>query len=232
MRLLKRKIDKSISIIKKMLSVSNNPYLALSFGKDSLVMLDLVRKIKPDVNCLFLKSEESYLLYDYENVINQYLKKGLNLEIVDTKRLSENNFDWSESRKAGKNDFLLNPFFNNWDGIFMGLRIEESKARRITLIKKDNNVIGDKIMQYKTGKRKGMYRCCPVAHWTEFEIMLYLNENKLPFLDVYKNGSHIRTTARLTGDAARQHSLFWVKQNNPENFNKLLKMIPELRHYL
>ena len=193
-------------------------------------MLDLVTKIKPDIKCLFLKSEESFLMYNYEEVINKY--SHINIEVVETFRLSESDFNWTESRKRGKNDFYLEPFTRDWDGVFMGLRIEESKQRRISLVSKKNNLIGDKIMQYKTGKREGMYRCCPVAYWDSFEVLLYLKEHNLPFLDVYLEGKHIRTTARLTGDSVRNHSLFWVKKNNPTNWNKLINMIPELKHYV
>lgn len=231
MYLLEHRISKSLKIIGQMLELSKTPYLALSFGKDSLVMLDLVRQVKPDIHCLFLKSEESFLMYNYEEVIEQYRSKGVTIEIVETNRLSEHDFNWTKARKAGNKDFLLEPFFRGWDGVFMGLRIQESKARRITLVRKEHNVIGDKIMRYKDGKRKGMLRCCPVSYWTAEEIMLYLDHYKLPRLDVYNQGSNIRTTARLTGDSVRSDGLFWVKQNKPENWNLLLKMIPELKYY-
>lgn len=232
MELLQHRIDKSMRIIEQMLSICSKPYLALSFGKDSLVMLDLVRGLNQNIKCLFLKSEESFLMYNYEEVINNYKERGLNLHIVETNRLSENQGDWNKARKAGNKDFLLDDFFQGFDGVFMGLRIEESKARRITLIKKENNVIGPRIMRYKSGKREGMYRCCPVADWTSFEIMHYLKEKNLPFLDVYEQGNHIRTTARITGDAARQNSLYWIKKNKPENWNKIRKLIPELAAYV
>ena len=214
-----------------MLSLCSNPYLALSFGKDSLVMLDLVREQYPDIPCLFLKSEESYLMYNYKDVIADYMERGVNIEVIETNRLSENNFEWTKARKAGNKDFLLKAFFRGWDGMFIGLRIEESKARRITLIKKSNNEIGDKIMKYKAGQREGMFRCCPMAYWTGFEVLLYLKEKKLPYLDIYDEGEQIRTTARLTGDSVRQNTLFWIKQNKPENWNLLIKMIPELKYY-
>ena len=212
-----------------MLSNCNNPYLALSFGKDSLVMLDIVIEFSPDIPCLFLKSEESYLMYDYEKVISSY--PYINLTIIETNRLSENEHDWNKSRKAGNKDFYLPDFFG-YDGVFMGLRIEESRARKITLIRKENNQVGKRIMKYKQGHRKGMLRCCPVSDWSSFEIMMYLKEKNLAYLDVYNEGDHIRTTARITGDAARSNTLFWIKRNKPENWNKIRKILPELAGYI
>ena len=225
---LEFRVDDSMSIIEDMLSLSSNPYLALSFGKDSLVMLDLVRRLKPDVKCLFLKSDETYYMYNYEEVIKKH--KGINLQIVSTHRLMENNYDWEKARKAGNKDFMHDDFFAGYDGVFMGLRIDESKGRRFSLLHKENNKIGRFIMQYKTGRREGMYRCCPMAKWKAFEVLLYLKAHNIPFLDVYDQGEHIRTTARITGDAQRQNALTWIKVNNPENWRKLIKMIPELRN--
>lgn len=230
-RYLQRKIDRSRAIIEQMLSLCSNPYLALSFGKDSLVMLDLVQEQCPEIPCLFLKSEESYLMYNYEEVINFYTERGLNLRIINTNRLSEHDFQWEKARKAGNKDFLLPEFFDGWDGVFMGLRIEESKARRMTIIRKEHNEIGFRIMQYKGGQRKDMYRACPMADWSGFEVMLYAQEGGLKLLDVYENGEDTRTTARLTGDAVRQNTLFWIQKTKPENWNRLIQMIPELQFF-
>lgn len=230
MELLNKRINQSLEITEQMLSLCKKPYLSLSFGKDSLVMLDLVRMLKPDIQCYFLKSEETYLLYDYEDVINQYLNRGVKLELIETNRLSENNFDWEKARKAGNKDFQLIDNLSQHDGVFMGLRIEESKGRRCTLLKKENNAIGRFIMKYKD---KEKYRCCPVAAWSAFEILHYLQERNLPRLAIYDSeGEKMRTTARLTGDCVRQHGLAWIKKNKPENFNKLISLIPDLRLYL
>lgn len=231
MSFLSYRTDKSRAIISKMLSLCSNPYLALSFGKDSVVMLDLVREQFPDIPCLFLKSEESFLMYNYEEVIRQYRDMGVKVEIVETMRLTEHGFDWEKARKAGNKDFFLEPFFRGWDGVFMGLRIEESKPRKMTLTKKINNEVGDKIMRYKSGRRHGMHRCCPMAYWKSHEVLAYINKKKLPCLDIYSQGAHIRTTARLTGDSVRQNTLFWIQKNKPENWNKLVAMLPELKYY-
>ena len=230
LEVLGQRIQESLSIVQQMLGLSKNPYIALSFGKDSLVMMDLVYRLSPGVKCLFLKSEESFLMYNYEELIEWYQKnRQLNLHIVKTQRLSEHNFDWNRARKAGNQDFYLDGFFDGYDGIFMGLRMEESPPRMVTLAAKEHNRIGKFIMQYQAGKRKGMYRCCPVAEWTSFEIMFYLQKCKLPMLDVYRLGDHIRTTARITGTSVRRHTLFWIKKNKPENWNRIVQILPELR---
>jgi len=146
--------------IERMLELSKNPYIALSFGKDSLVMLDLVRQYVPDIPCRFLKSSETYLLANYEEIIDYYVSDGVNLHVVNTDRISEAD-SWKGARDLGDDDMekLLNE--GDFDGVFMGLREEESRARKITL--KCNNQYGFRVMRYKSGKRKGWFRCCPIS---------------------------------------------------------------------
>lgn len=225
LHLLHKRIETSRGIIKNMLRLSQNPYLALSFGKDSLVMLDLVREQYQEVPCLFLKSEETYLLHEYEPVIEHYRQTGVNIEIVEMRHL---NHDFEVG--AASNEFQQPAFFRGWDGVFMGLRIEESKARRISIIRKESNLEGYRIMRYKGGDRAGMLRCCPVADWTAFEIMLYAKEKQLKMLAAYTDET-VRTSAQLPFANVLQTNLQDLKYRNPSNYNRLLALMPELRKF-
>jgi 3'-phosphoadenosine 5'-phosphosulfate sulfotransferase (PAPS reductase)/FAD synthetase len=212
-----------------MLTLCNNPYIALSFGKDSIVMMDLIYSIAPEIQCLFLTSQESFLMHNFEDLINHYkISHKLNLKIIYGDELeSTNTID--EARKKRKSNWYSDDFLSK-DGVFMGLRIEESKARKMTLLNKENNKIFKRIMQYKNGERNGQYRCCPVADWSAFEIMHYCEINNLPLLEVYRFGEQIRTSARLPREEHRQSALASIKMSNPENYNKLLTLLPELRY--
>ncbi len=228
--MLERKLAKSRESIARMLSLSKNPYLALSFGKDSLAMLDLVLEQYPDVPCLFLKSEETFLLHEYEKIIGEYLSRGLRLSVVE---MRHHNHDFSEG--AANNEFAQRAFFwddkgSRWDGVFMGLRIDESKARRHTLLAKQNNLYGHRIMRYSTGLRAGMYRCCPVADWTAAEVMYFLEERALTFLSAYEEGAHVRTSAQLPFENQLDETVADLKRRNPEGYNKLIQLIPTLRN--
>jgi 3'-phosphoadenosine 5'-phosphosulfate sulfotransferase (PAPS reductase)/FAD synthetase len=218
---IQQRIDKSRAIIKQMLLLSDNPYLALSFGKDSLVMLDLVREQYPDIPCLFLKSEETFLLHEYEDMILYYQNLGVNIEVVEMKHM---NYDFEG---GVNNEFTQDAFFRNWDGVFIGLRIEESKARRISLLMKANNQLGYRIMKYKTGKRKDMYRCCPVSDWSAFEIMLYLKEKSIKLLSVYTD-ENIRTSAQMNYSNNLICQMASLKQRDISRYNSIINQIPEL----
>jgi 3'-phosphoadenosine 5'-phosphosulfate sulfotransferase (PAPS reductase)/FAD synthetase len=224
MFLLEDKINKSCNIIRNMLKLCSNPYLSLSFGKDSLVMMDLVTKIHPDIDCLFLKSEETFLIDNYEEVIKYYLSKGINIKIVSMRHL-DYNFEDGEN-----NEFRQDAFFDNRDGCFIGLRIGESKGRRMTLTSKAGNNVSKGIMQYKVGRRKNMFRCCPMAQWTSYEVYLYCKHYGLKMLNSYSSHKD-RTSAQLPMSNTLRLSLNKIKTTDISRFNKIITMIPELRFY-
>lgn len=207
-----------------MLSLCKNPYLSLSFGKDSILMTDLVREQYPSIPCLFLCSEETMILNNYELLIEEYIELGLNIRIV--KMIHE---DHDFSITGSNNEFSQEAFFEGWDGMFMGLRIEESKARRISLISKKNNVIGKRIMRYSSGKRSGILRCCPVSDWTAFEVMLYIKEKRLPYFSIYDESCENRTSAQVPYEP--NFMLADLKRNNISRYNELMQMIPSLKIY-
>lgn len=218
-----RRIEKSRAIVEKMLSLCSNPYLALSFGKDSLVMLDLVREQYPEIPCLFLKSEETFLLHEYEDVIAHYRDRGVNIRVVEMRHL---NYDFEG---GANNEFQQDAFFDGWDGVFIGLRIEESKARRMTLVSKKHNEIGYRIMQYKSGRRKGMYRCCPMADWKAEEVMIYAKEKQLKLLSAYTDSS-VRTSAQMVYSSGLVAQMAHLKRTNISAYNRIVSMIPELSY--
>lgn len=226
MSFLSYRTDKSRAIISKMLSLCSNPYLALSFGKDSVVMLDLVREQYPDIPCLFLKSEETFLLGDYEDVIQHYQAQGVNVKVVEMKHQDSNFVN------GANNEFQQEEFFN-YDGCFMGLRIEESNARRITIVSKANNTIAPRIMRYKNGRRKGMYRACPVADWKSYEIMAWIERKGLRTVNAYQAGHTARSSAQLPYDdyGMLGIALHKVQQQDMEKFNKLLELFPHLQEF-
>jgi 3'-phosphoadenosine 5'-phosphosulfate sulfotransferase (PAPS reductase)/FAD synthetase len=228
--LIQKKIDRSLSIIKKMLELCKNPYIALSFGKDSLVMMDLIYQVDSTIECIFMYGDETDYISNFKE-LEQHYKNTHNLNLTKIKSadiISE--FSIEEVKKERKKDWFKNDLISK-DGVFMGLRIEESTARRITIIKNENN-IHDRIMKYKTGVRLGQYRCCPVADWSTFDIEIYVKSKKLKMLDIYeKLGIQERTSARIPRSATVNKFKEQIKRVNPEKYNLLLKNLPELSFF-
>jgi sulfate adenylyltransferase subunit 2 len=231
----KKRINEAKEIIDNILPSLNNPYVAFSCGKDSSVLAHLVLNARPRTILRFLSSGETRLVHNVDDVLNWFSKYGGIIdEILIDRVFSEEWQDatWTEQRKAGRRDMdLLNK--GDWDGILMGLRIEESNPRKMSLIMHQDDDLPRYCHKYKNGQRKDMIRICPLANWHKQDIGAYLFMHKIPYLRHYENhGFEARTTARLTGDAVRQYVLSDIKRDNPQNWIKLTKRFPEFRAFV
>lgn len=228
----KVKKQRTIDNIAEMLAVSKLPYIAFSCGKDSSVLADMVLELNPTIPLRFISSGETRILHNVDDVISYFREKyGANIEeIVFDRVFSEEWKDASfdEQRKAGRRD-IQNIDNTKYDGVFMGLRSQESRGRQISLA--CCRTEGLPINMYKYANRE-FYRMCPLKEWKTEDVGAYIVENQIPTLNWYKvNGFDARTTARLTGDSIRQNTLSYIKMQNPVGFRRLVERFPELNIY-
>lgn len=215
--------------IYEMLKKCDKPYVAFSCGKDSSVLADLVLQINPKIPLRFISSGETRILHNVDDVIDYFVKKyHANVEEICFDRVWSaewKNATFDEQRKAGRRD--IQSIDNSaYDGVFMGLRMDESRGRSISL--KTCKTEGLPDFMYRYAGRE-YYRMCPLAQWKTEDVGAYIVENDIPTLRWYQEfGFEGRTTARLTGDALRQSTLFYIKVVNPNGYQKLLRRFPEL----
>lgn len=233
----RRRVAQALEIIQGALKYMRNPYVAFSCGKDSSVLAHLVLSVRPGTPLRFLSSGETRLVHNVDDVLEFFRRMGGDIQEINIDRVFSPewiNATWDEQRKAGNKDLeLLND--PKYDGIFMGLRAEESRPRRISLYTRQDKDLPPFCHKYTTGKRLNMIRCCPLAQWTTEDVGGYILQHGIPYLDWYalhEEGFKERTTARLTGDSVRQNSLFWLKKHKPDNFNVLTQRFPEFRMYV
>lgn len=227
-----RKVGKTTKLVQEMLSIVKNPYIAFSCGKDSSVLADIVLQLNPRVKLRFISSGETRILHNVDDVISHFQRKynadveEINFDRVFSEEWKDASFD--EQRKAGRRD-IQTIDNSQYDGVFMGLRIEESRGRSISLKMHQSSGLPKYMYQYVDKK---YYRMCPLADWKTEDVGAYIVSHGLPVLDWYNSfGFNARTTARLTGDAVRQNAIFWIKCNNPQGFSKLIERFPELNVY-
>lgn len=182
--------------VRRMVEVAPNSYVSISFGKQSICMAHMVYRIAPETPMFFLASDETWDMHNFREVIDDFLTKWpIRLKIVQTNRLY-GAASWKAGRDAGDKDLQRMCPREEWDGWYMGLASDESRARKITLLKHCS--AHRTIYRYRDGK----YRCCPLMDWTLDDIAAYVWEHDLPLLDIYRKvGLHMRTTARLTKKA-------------------------------
>lgn len=226
------RLEEARSVIRSALLRMQNPYVAYSAGKDSGCLLYLVLEQSPTVSARILTSGESRLLHgNLDQVLAWWRERfpSLDLQEINIDRIFSEEWkdaDWTTQRKAGRGDIVkFLPATGQFDGVFLGLRDEESNKRRIANKK---GLIRQYSVQRKDGIA-GMWCCCPLAQWTVQDVGAFVCLHDLPLLAAYEaEGLDARTTMRLTGDAARQNAVVMLRQRDPGRFNALLQRFPEL----
>lgn len=205
-------VNKTVAFIKWALLRVKNPYLACSFGKDSSVMLHLVFNQMPGIQVKFLGKKETSLIDDYDSIIEHWSNKGV---LVD--RITY--IGWLEGAK--QKGIAKNIQADGYDSFFVGIRKDESVARRITL-KKDG-----KFFLMKDGKM----RIAPLADWTTKDIATYMISNNLPVLDAYKReGFEARTTTNIPSKYPHE-AIARLKDADVSAYNQLLTMFPDAKYF-
>ncbi|GAE33508.1 phosphoadenylyl-sulfate reductase [Halalkalibacter akibai] len=152
-----------------------------SFGAEGMVLIDLISKVKKDATIVFLDTDfhfkETYELID--KVKARY--PSLNIELakpeITPEQQAEKHGDrlWERDPDACCNVRKLVPLqreldkYNAW---ISGLRREQSPTRVNTqFVNQDNRFKSIKV--------------CPLIHWTEEEIWMYIKLHKLPYNDLH-----------------------------------------------
>jgi 3'-phosphoadenosine 5'-phosphosulfate sulfotransferase (PAPS reductase)/FAD synthetase len=181
---LKDKIEYSNIRIKHYLKVFNNKcYVAFSGGKDSTVLLDIVRKINPDVKGVFVNTG-----LEYPDIV-KFVKSIDNVEIVYPKKSFKEVLDKYGypvvSKEVSKN---ISRYRNT--------KLESQKIYRLTGIKKDGSkgyvgVIPKKWQFLINAPFKISDRCCDILK-KEPLIRYEKESNYKPLIGVMSTDSHKR----------------------------------------
>ncbi|TSB46668.1 phosphoadenylyl-sulfate reductase [Alkalicoccobacillus porphyridii] len=150
---------------------------ACSFGAESMVLIDLISKVKPDAQILFLDTDfhfiETYQLI--EEVKKKYPQLRIDLEKpgLTPKQQAELHGDklWKTNPDLCCKIRKLDPLegqLNQKKAWISGLRREQSPTRANTqFVNQDHRFESVKI--------------CPLIHWKEDEIWMYIKLHKLPY---------------------------------------------------
>jgi len=203
---LELKVDFALELIEKSLKQRVKPFIACSFGKDSMVVLDLVRRVNKDVPVVFCNTRcefpETIL---FKNMI----VKEWDLEYIEL--LPYKNMTWRKcadkyglpcmripgtKRHAPRCCYYLKEkpaevFYTSTqaDLVFTGLRAYESRNRRLFTIRMDKNkklVDGTwTCAHYYYMKTYSLWKANPIIKWTKKEVWDYIHSRGLPINEVY-----------------------------------------------
>ena len=232
------------------LSGSNRWTLSLSFGKDSVALLIfLVTEFLPELQSVSMTSSETLLVNNFLGVIEALKTQGYlkNLHLIQTDHADifsgdATNLNWDATR-AGivhhQDNWLLDEWSakNGFVGSFIGLRKQESQTRKVAL--NSNSGYGSRSEGYchkmKNPLARGLWHACPLAEWRLEDLGAYLYTHDAPLLQTYIDyGLASRTVGRVndrisvSNAGQNTNSLAMLKASDPERYNRLLNLFPDL----
>jgi phosphoadenosine phosphosulfate reductase len=237
--LFQLKFDAVFMMIDQALAVISNPYLSLSWGKDSTTLLWFVRQVRPEIPCLYINSgyalPDTYQLRDrlvkewslnYIELANPVNYEELCKEIglPHERSKAQQKATVQRIKKDVANKFALG---HGYIGNFWGLRAAESNARRKLLSGKGH------VFQ----ALNGLWRAAPLAWLTDQELWYFIDYNKIPYSGVYDKTlftprEKIRNAGWLSTDRAHDGGIVWLKYYYPEIYNKLLSIDRGITNYV
>lgn len=193
------------------------PYVGISWGKDSVVLLHLAQQIKPDIQVIFWTAPDQELLNNYQETRDSYLSRYPTnyLEIdIDGDRVPH---------KVAKSK----PW-EQWPVALVGIRAEENRRTRGTALRKFGL-----LHQYTSGPQAGTWRAAPLGWWGWKDVWAYTCLHGLPYLRTYDDTFAVgRDRSRTCNLVASNPSgatigrLQILKRQAPEYWQKLQERAP------
>ena len=180
------KVRFALDLIRESIKKYKRIAFVCSFGKDSMVTLDLIRRIKPDILVLWIKTP--FLFDEVIEFANKIIKDwSLNVRVVENERV--NDADWLEhivyKPKLWKTNpelccqlFKVEPIIREVNRLklqawFSGLRRTESEKRGM----------------YTHIWRQGSFvKIHPILDFTEADVWRYLATHDVPVCKLYAEG--------------------------------------------
>lgn len=233
-----RRLDRAKDVIKQALTVSDRWYVSWSGGKDSTALAHLVNTVCPGIDMWSEKDDCDYP-GEMEYVESTARKYGWNVTIESPAEslwdeLVKMRVDICEDIHSTQSAFSRRFFYSfcdqnreRFDGVFLGLRAEESTARRMNFRKRGH------VYELKNG----FWVCNPLSTWKGMDVFSYLITNEIPILDVYfktkfiGDPTLIRKAWYLPGAMSQRGAVAWLRYYYPELYAKLVKYDPKIKSY-
>jgi len=230
------KVDRAQSLVSQWLSKTEKPYVAFSGGKDSTVLLDLVRR-EAEVTALF--GDDEHLLPGTEEMLAA-------TDEVTRVCGPTSHCDWYTSWEGAAPEdapegaawidsdpqrgcVLSYARREGYDGVAIGLRSAESGVRAV---------------HHKSHGRlyyaeaKGLWQCFPIADWTARDVWTYVVQRGLSYHSAYDVMAQKDTPMgeRRVGPFAPAHAtgttLRKIRQCFPDAFRSFARKYPEATRYV
>ncbi len=181
--------NEAVKIIQMALSNSSNPVVAFSGGKDSTVVLHLVRSVDSSCKAVFCNTGVEWpATVKFCRTIPNIIE----LKNIKTFWECVDKYGWPTNKSSAKvrgnacclwlKEKPAKNYYkeNNVDLVFTGLTKYESRNRRIFLEYRGP-------LYYAKGQK--LWKCHPIHNWTPDEVWEYIKLNKLQYNEIYDKGA-------------------------------------------
>jgi phosphoadenosine phosphosulfate reductase len=160
------------------LARASAPCVTSSFQADCVVLLHLIREVRPDVPVLFLDTVHHFAeTYEYRDRI----ASAWDLRLVNLRAADPRPGLWQQDTHACCARHKVEPLFSSlagYDVWFTGLRREQSPSRASLEQTESFTLPGGKVLR----------KVSPLAHWTMREVSAYAEAHDIPLLPLYEQG--------------------------------------------
>lgn len=235
-----RRLARARQTIAEGLSLCHHPFVGFSAGKDSEAMLWLICEIQPDVTALMLTGGETRILYPSIDDILQWWRARwprLNVREINVDHVFAEGWehtDWVSQYETFIGEWERYLWASgDYDGVFLGLREDESNCRRRVL--RHVRLPGSRYAIYRYadshhGVAAGHYRICPLDAWTTQDVAALIALHEMPLLETYEfAGMEARTHLRTGRTSLRMGQLVELRRRDPAAWNRMISRFPELR---
>ena len=222
------RVDRARRYVEEAFHFNESWYVALSGGKDSICVLDLVRKLRPET-----PAQVSVREWDLPETV-EYLGNVPNLRAV-AYAAPDAGVEWAkrwtseQAARATWPDVLWVDRHQEISehserGTFLGLRAAEASYRMTHL-----SALGALYEMRDRG-----WRCNPIAWWSTLDVWAYILGRGIPYNRAYDIMESIgvpleRQRIGPFACALNSGSLAIIKRGWPEFFNRLASQHPEAR---
>lgn len=213
------RVRRAQKIVAEALIMPRQGYVALSGGKDSTVVLSLVREQAPETPAVF--SDDEWWLPETE----EYLRGVEGLHWIRTNATHAAWFK-TDGDYDGIPDYAAR---QGWSMVFLGLRAEESAQRRAYLCKYGTAHIN----------KAGAALINPIAWWTTQDVWAYILSHGLLYNRAYDRlrGLGLEPCRQRIGPFATERALGYgqlaiLKRGWPELYNRFAAAHPEVTAYV
>lgn len=166
-----RAVRRAGEIIAEALDELPPAFVAVSWGKDSIVMLHLIQTQAPDIPAVHVGDSHEDWLGNYGEVRDAYRARW---PIAEYHQIEVEVGGPSVTTAVNDTDIP-----RRLPTRFLGLRLEENGGRLYALRRYGA------IHQYTTGGQAGQWRVCPLIDWSWMDVWAYTAVHELPHLATY-----------------------------------------------